>query len=470
MTLIIRCNERYLPERRYIFDVVLGDCLGLEYELVPHNLDELHILLQHDTCGRVLRVADSFFQTPKEDWLTEAAMPQSPLDYCELPEEWINERSVSPLVPVMFGEPTGDRGFLTRSDDNVCIGIDIFGSAFFMLTRYEEVIHRHRDRHGRFSAAQSLAMRDDLLERPLVNEYVEILWQGLLFLYPQLVRKARQYRALMSHDLDLPLMHTPEDTWRGVLRCSLEEDILGRRNVGMAARRLRSYHSFRRGRVSDDPYNTHSYLMDISESHGIRSAFYFMTGATHPVYDPNRSTDDPFIHDLIRSIHQRGHEIGFHPSYCTSVDADRTKVEFDSFRRLLETNGIELDEYGGRQHFLRWENPQTWRNWQHIGAAYDSTLGFADRVGFRCGMCYEYPVFDLQAREATELRERPLVASDSALLNYMKLELTEALSKIQALSETCARFDGDFSLLVHNSTLHSKRRRRWYADVVKAVA
>ena len=61
------------------------------------------------------------------------------------------------------------------------VPLDIFGSAFFMLTRYEEMVITERDTHGRFPARASIAYREGLLERPIVDEYLELLWAAIQY-------------------------------------------------------------------------------------------------------------------------------------------------------------------------------------------------------------------------------------------------------------------------------------------------
>ena len=50
---------------------------------------------------------------------------------------------------------------------------------------------------------------------------------------------------------------------------------------------------------------------------------------------------------------------------------------------------------GGRQHYLRWKSPDTWRILEKTGLKYDVTLSFADHEGFRCGICFPYKPFDV---------------------------------------------------------------------------
>ena len=70
-------------------------------------------------------------------------------------------------------------------------GIDIFASSFFMLTRWEEYVNKIRDMHNRFPAYASLACKNNFLDRPIVNEYVEMLWNMLKFLGCKQEKKKR---------------------------------------------------------------------------------------------------------------------------------------------------------------------------------------------------------------------------------------------------------------------------------------
>ena len=103
---------------------------------------------------------------------------------------------------------------------------------------------------------------------------------------------------------------------------------------------------------------------------------------------------------------------------------------------------------------MRWENPTTWQNWEGAGLSYDATVGFADYVGFRCGICYEFPAFNLITRKRLRLRERPLVVMEGTLLGeqYMGLSMDKAVEKIAELNEYCKLFQGQFTLLWHNTS------------------
>jgi hypothetical protein len=159
-----------------------------------------------------------------------------------------------------------------------------------------------------------------------------------------------------------------------------------------------------------------------------------------------------------------------HPSLCTHLDAERTREELERLQRVAEAEGVRQDEWGGRQHYLRWANPDTWRNWEAAGLAYDSTLAYSEQIGFRTGTCHPYRVFDLRERRPLNLREEPLQVMDVTLLSSMGLSLDAAREAVLEVAAQCRRHHGRLGILWHNNTLlRSGREQRWYADLIEAV-
>jgi hypothetical protein len=133
-------------------------------------------------------------------------------------------------------------------------------------------------------------------------------------------------------------------------------------------------------------------------------------------------------------------------------------------------NGIRQSAWGGRQHYLRWENPSTWCNWETAGLDYDTTLAYADRIGFRTGTCHEYGVFDLLERRPLRLRERPFQVMDRSLFEYMRLPADAAMDAVVGVATECRRYGGTLGILWHNNQPLTARDKRWYAQMVRTVA
>lgn len=463
LRLLVEHPAGYAAEHAYILEVLLGDFLGLDYRAVCQDRQDVRITLESDASDHELTLADSLFTTAPEDWLTSGSLPQQPLGWWDAGSTFPEARLLETLVPLLYGS-----GQETRATDGAMhLPLDIFGCAFYMLTRYEEAVVGERDEHGRFVARSSLAFQEGFLNRPVVNEYLEILWCALARLWPQLERKQRRYTVAVSHDVDWPLCTAGRPLHRALR--TVAGDIITRKAPGTALRRARGHAQTLRGCPDADLCNTFDFIMQQSERHGLRSAFYFITDQPAGEIDGRYLLDDPWIRQLIGRIRRRGHEIGLHPSYNSYDDPAQTRREYGRLRAVTDELGLEQERWGGRQHFLRWKCPATWQNWEDAGLDYDSTLAFSDAAGFRCGVCYDYPVFNLHTRERLKLREHPLIAMEVTLTGYMGLTWEGAAQAILKLSDVCRRFDGEFTLLWHNNLLVSAIERRTYAGVLEGL-
>ncbi len=349
------------------------------------------------------------------------------------------------------------------------IHYDILGLTYWTMARVEEIGRIDLDSHERFAATSSHAFKQDYLERPIVDEWLHILGQIIKRTWPGIELKQHKFSQKVSHDVDVPSRYAFR-SWLGTAR-AMVGDIVKRRDFATALRapwlRLASGQALH----VTDPDNTFDWIMDVSESHGLVSAFYFICGRTSPRLDADYEPEHPAIRSLMRRIYQRGHEIGLHPSYNTYQTPSAIIIEANRLRAVAEVEGIKQSEWGGRMHYLRWEHPTTLRAWEEAGMSYDSTLGYADRPGFRCGTCHEYPGFDPIAQETLKIRIRPLVAMECTVVgpHYMGLGTGEvALAKFKLLKDACRVANGCFTLLWHNSELRSKERRELYKALLVA--
>jgi len=442
--------------RQYILNVLLTEFLGISFNTEIKNINNIQICYENKT----LTIADTFFQQAADHWLQPESLPQLPL-----PQWNVNDVNlVSNSVPVIFGDDV----YLKSHDNGLYLGLDIFGSAFFMLSRYEEAVKSERDAYDRFPATASLAYQADFLHRPIVNEYLEILWTCMKQLWPQLERKPRKFRMLVSHDVDAPFDYLFISPLHILKR--IGGDILKRHSPTKAVRSLKHWVKVQHNPKAD-PFNIFDDIMDISEHHGLVSAFYFITDHSAGAIDGLYSMQHPEIRSLLRNIHARGHEIGLHTSYNTYNDSAQTAKEFEILKQTCEQEGIKQTTWGGRQHFLRWKTPSTFSNWNAAGLDYDTTLSFADHAGFRCGTCYEYPVYDVITQQPLKLRERPLIAMECSVIDedYMGLGLGEAAySAMKNLKDMCRKYNGDLTLLWHNSRLINLNEVSLYKTILNA--
>jgi hypothetical protein len=454
-------------ERRYVCDVVLRDWLGLDYATQCADRRDIRITLAGDPDRHALHLPDVFFPRAAAAWLAPESLPAEPGG------TWPVEDGTPALqlsVPILFGEP--DRGGYSTALSNGAtrLPIDIFGSIFFLLSRYEEAASKARDRRDRFAGTGSFNHRFGLLDRPLANEYLEILWSSLQRLWPGLQRRRRSYGVDLSCDVDVPFSAVGRP-WRR-MALSLAADLAKRRAPELAWRRLRAKSARNGAGVQGDPNNTFNFMMTTGERHGLKTTFFLKAGVSEPQFDETYSLEEAPVAPVLREIHARGHELGLHPSYHTYRDGARLKAEFATLLRAAERLGLDQPAWGGRQHYLRFVVPETWRHYAAAGLAYDATLAHADQPGFRCGTCYDFPAYDLEQRRPLPLRERPLTVMELTLLDreYLGLAAEQAFERIARLAAVCRRFNGRFSLLWHNNALLTRARQRLYEAVVAELA
>ena len=277
----VKAPSTYKPEREYIVRVIMGEFLGLEYQISFGN--HANTTLSCDS-GDELILPDTLFQIPPEDWLTDKSLPQRPLYVFDAKSNKTDCRLVDQYVPIIYGTNP------QKSDPANYLPIDIFGSAFFMLSRYEELVKRDMDDHSRFPAAASLAYQEGFIDRPIVNEYTELLWFALKSKWNGLKRRRRSFRILPSHDVDKPFEYAFLSTKELFKSCLTES--ARKRSAGFL-KPVFNYLTHSKRLISDDPYNTFQWIMDINEKNGLQSTFYFFGQKTHLDIDGQYDIQDP---------------------------------------------------------------------------------------------------------------------------------------------------------------------------------
>ena len=457
----------YVKERKYIYNVVFKEWLGINYASFNHDHSYTIIIVDEGNEKKEIIIDDILFSTPKNNWLTKTSLPKLPLHHLNLSELSFKKNLFKLTLPLIYGNANSN---ISINKNKININFDLFGSIFFMISRYEEIVKQAFDSRERFYSKASLCHDENFLHRPIVNEYLDILWHCLMLLVPGIKRKKNAYNLFLTHDVDHPFSfdNKPLST---ILKMTAG-DLLKRKNIQLFSKRVGSFFLSKMGNDQYDPFNTFEFIMNESESNNVKSAFFFISGHTAGTIDGYYDLDMPKIRQLMRRIHARGHEIGLHPSYNTFLSKENLKSEFDNLKRAAESENIQQDRWGGRQHYLRWRAPETWQIWDDVGLNYDSTLSFADYIGFRCGVCYDFPVFNLLTSTQLKLREIPLIVMEGSLLGevYQNKQLSEAYTSIINISDTVRHFNGTFTLLWHNNILTTEKHKRVYKEVIKYIS
>jgi len=455
----------YINERRYIHGVIFNHWLDIKYSEEIHELDYTIISFSSEKEKKKIILEDGLFSIPRDKWLSKESLPKCPLSHIDLSTMPFKDAVYNLKLPIIYGKKGNN---IHINGDTIHIEIDILGSIFFMISRYEEIVKQTYDAHERFYAKASLAYEARFLNRPIVNEYLDLLCHCLKILCPNIKFRERSYKLFLTHDVDCPFSPNNKSLV-GKIKTSIA-DLLKRKDLPLFYKRI-LFSTFSK-EINRDPNNTFDFIMNTSEKNNVKSSFYFISGNTAGSIDGCYNLDMPAIRQLMKNIHERGHEIGLHPSYNTFLSRDNLKKEFENLLRVAKLENIKQDYWGGRHHYLRWRAPTTWQNWEDVGLNYDSTLSFADHIGFRCGVCYDFPVFNLLTSQQLNLKEIPLIVMEGSLLGeqYQNKSLSQSYDDIFELSETVKFFKGTFTLLWHNDMLISSRQKEIYKKTIRDIS
>ncbi|MEL7498525.1 MAG: polysaccharide deacetylase family protein [Planctomycetota bacterium] len=465
-TVMVKTSDVCRAEKEYlltwIFEEVFGVSLKIQWIQNRDTSTELSLIGE----SGFVSFQESFFPVADQHWLQPGTVP----DLLDANGDF------DPIGgddhPPVFGSQSAetfqqvDSGWVEHNEDHLHLKADLFGPLFVILSRYDEACLDSFDPHGRIRSSDTFLGRHGLIDRAIGNEYLELIWSAIEFVWPNLPRKKRTYRIIPSHDIDFPSMFATLGWAQSFKR--LAKRVIRERSFAATVDMIRCPLHQLIGNYSSDPFNQIDWLINQSERHGLCSTFFYIPEPTHD-FDPNIQLTHPAVIDQWKQIADRGHELGMHPGYETFQSPDRMQTGIKNIRDQMTALNIEQDQLGSRQHFLRWRTPRTAQLLDSIGMDYDSSLGFAERVGFRCGVCYEFPMFDVEHRQALRLRQRPLLAMDASVIeaSYMNLGLTDdGFNAFAAIASECRKYDGDFTLLWHNTKLQTSRQRDFYVSLL----
>lgn len=330
--------------------------------------------------------------------------------------------------------------------------LDPFASVFYHLTRYEEYFSFIQDQHGRFTSKLSFAIKHNWLEKAMCDRWSQALVDWIAKNTSVVSNKpATAFRVIPGFDIDNAYAYQYKEGLRSILT-TIKDRVQRKTAVLTERKKVLSGESI-------DPYDTYDYIQSLEER-GVAFYMFWLVG-DFARFDRNVSHLDPRHQRLIRKMDLCA-EIGVHPSYKSTklphlIDDEKKRLE-----RILD-HPINH----ARQHFLKIEFPQTYRNYLSSGIAHDHSMGYADHIGFRAGTARPFKWFDLINNQTTELWIHPFVYMDGTLNEYMKLSPEAAKQKIVALADEIKQMGGNFECIWHNETLSDNRHWTGWREVLE---
>jgi len=398
----------------YVLDLIFNRMLNLPYTVV----NDLQRLDPGDT-GVINYSSDTI-----ENAFT--VCPYGLLSETGAREHTVHIGYLSSGIPVFFSNEKGDLPF------------DIFSAVFYLVSRYEEYLPFEADKHERFPARCSVAWKHDFLDIPVVNYWVKNLAEKLVSFFPGIKINLPGFYYLPTIDVDQawavkhkPLLRIAGGFLKDLLKadfkkCSLRLKIL-------------------RGKV-EDPFYTFPGWDEMNGSYAGKLKVFVLAGKTSS-YDMIVSSGNKAWQKLVKDIASK-YQCGFHPSYNSDIKISQMMKE----KKLLEkVTGRQV--VISRQHFLKLQFPGTYRNLIQAGIHEDYSMAYPEYAGFRAGIAFPFPFYDLEKETSTDLIIYPFAVMDRTCKDYMGLTPSMAIEKIDKLIARIKDTGGLFISAWHNDSL-----------------
>jgi hypothetical protein len=404
------------PRLSYIAEIILGDILGLSWEIVTdrRKLGKNTIINYSDQ-----DIKNSFKIDPVEI----------------LFENGVERKDI--IVTRWNGLPVF---FQTTSDSD--LPFDIFAASFYLVSRYEEYIDFIPDSHGRFPSSLSLAFKNGFLRIPVIDRWTKELSRMLLKRFNTLTFRRNEYKALITIDSVQAL---------GLRSMRLLDSISDIFKERKSKAQLRKSTFNQEVTDNGNEFGSFERIIERIDNGRTDSCFFFPVGSSS-LYDKNPSWRNNEYRRLIKRIDNR-FEVGLHTSYFSADNFDLMEKESEHLNNILNK---KIDK--SRMHYIRLQMPQSYRNMIKTGISDDFSMGFSDEPGFRAGIARPFYFYDLLEDKRTNLRIIPFEVMDSIVVGEGVSQQSEYEEIIRSIVDEIRGVGGLFVSIWHDAKLIDRNK------------
>ncbi|GBL34635.1 hypothetical protein EMGBS15_02300 [Filimonas sp.] len=320
--------------------------------------------------------------------------------------------------------------FFTKDDSE--IPFDLFSAGFFLISRYEEYLPYAPDRYQRFPEKNSLAFKHDFLSIPLVDLWVMEMKKVIQSKTSSILFPEKKMTCIPTYDIDIPYSYKGKGWFRnagGLLRDLFSGKLS---SVNERINVLKGN--------QDDPYDSFDFLDSLHKKYALSPIYFFLLSKGGPL-DKNISPAHPLMQSLIERTLKK-YAVGIHPSYQSNDDMNALRQEIS----LLDTSK-------SRQHYIRFELPDTFRHLIELGIKEDYSMGYGSTNGFRASTSHRHRWFDLEKNEVSSLNLFPFCFMECNSFFEQQFSVDEAFQEMVHYADIVEAVGGNFISIWHNFSL-----------------
>ena len=334
------------------------------------------------------------------------------------------------------------------------IPFDIFSAIFFLLSRYEEYMPHSSNNHSQFSHLESVAYKENFLEIPLIDFWIEKLISVL-------ENKIKLKCKIDSKNQIASIIISSLRPYKYTNKYPFESFMIWFKNLFMLNLWEVIEHLLVLLKIKIDPWEIDDYIKDLLLDSKNKVFFFFPFSSESFFRDETPKTNENFK-KYIKDVHDN-FEIGLLPSNNALKKLKTFELENFNISKLIH---IKIDKILLQEGLKKIS--EDYKNSLSLDYANDFSMGYVDAFGYRASTSSSFFFYDLSNEIKTKLLVTPFVAHHRLI---DKINISEVADKIQRFKEIAKRFSGSFSIILNNeifeNSVRNGKRRLHFISIIK---
>ncbi|MFL2591099.1 MAG: DUF7033 domain-containing protein [Flavobacteriaceae bacterium] len=336
------------------------------------------------------------------------------------------------------------------------IPFDIFSAIFFLLSRYEEYMPHTGNKIGQFNYNESIAYKEEFLEIPLVDIWIE-KFKSIL------ENKIKLKCKMVSNNQIKSILISSINPYKYTNKYPFESFLIWFKNLIKLNLWEVIEHFFVFLRIKVDPWEMDDYLKKILLASNKEILFFFSFSSESYFKNETPKTNENF-RKYIKEVSDN-FEIGLLPSNKALKNPKTFQLESLNISNLVNIKVVKMLFQDGLK-----KTSQDYKNFLSVENANDFSMGYIDAFGYRASTCSSFFFYDLSNETKTNLLVTPFIAHFKLI---DKTSLSKAISKIQKFNEIGKKYYGSFSIILNNeifeNSFKNNKRRFHFASLIKNI-
>lgn len=361
-------------------------------------------------------LAQSYGTTVSFTGINAQAITVSSSTNCDVPVRLENIANASRLN---FAKNFTKDGFLMLESGDK----DHLSTAFYLLSLAQELDGSKKDDFGRFPYSDSYQKHFNVVSENRVQQCFQSILSSSSKL-SSLKKPNARTKIFISHDVDFINGALVQDGFHALKKL----------NIPAIAQIIFS------NLLVNPQWLNMDKIMKIESEYEFRSTFYWLVNkglSKEGIKNADYTFRSKKVQTQLQLVSASGWENGLHKS-----------ISDDSFKTEIEK--LNFIPTGNRYHFLKFRPHTDFELINSAGLKFDTSLGFAEEIGFRNNYGLPYKPFNFKTKAAYDFVECPLHIMDTTLRSYQKQDSSSAYNKITSFIEKNSE-NAILSLLWHNN-------------------